>query len=110
MDWVGTIKADIAALQAASGMIAVAGATALEAKGDVDDAAGGAGAFGGEPAGAAFESMCARASEAMGTIAQTLDELSNNTAAAAAGYHVTDNGAIPSGMRIAHGDLFPKAP
>jgi hypothetical protein len=110
MDWVGTIKADIAALQAASGMIAVAGATALEAQRDADAAAGGAGAFGGEPAGAAFGSMCERASDALGSIASTLDELSNNTAAAAAGYVVTDNGAIPSSMRITHRSLFPDAP
>jgi uncharacterized protein YukE len=110
MDWVGTIKADIAALQAASGMIAVAGATAIEAQSEANAAAGGSGAFGGEPAGAAFEAMCTRAAGAMGEIATTLDQLSTNTAAAAQGYHLTDVGAVPSSMRIGHSELFPKQP
>lgn len=84
-------------------MIAVAGTTVAEAKGQVDAASSTGGAFGGEPAGAAFDSMCGRASDAVASISDTLGQLASNTAAAAQGYIVTDRGAIPSSLMIVDG-------
>jgi uncharacterized protein YukE len=107
----GTIKAETAALQTAAGMIAVAGGTMQDAVGRVDAATSvGSGAFGGEPAGAAFDSMAGRASDALQSIANVLGDLATNTAAAAQGYIVTDQGAIPSSLRIAHSSEFPPPP
>jgi len=52
--------------------------------------------FGGEPAGEAFASACGRGASALEAIGEALEGLSTNTAAAAHGYVVTDQGAIPS--------------
>jgi hypothetical protein len=57
-----------------------------------------AGAFGGEPIGAAFLGMCNRAQQATAELEQTIEMLSRNVAAAALGYLVTDQGVVAMSM------------
>jgi hypothetical protein len=87
-------------------MIATAGSTVAEGQEHVAAAAG-SGAFGGEPAGAAFEAMCARAGDALGSLADTMGQLADNTAAASQGYAITDKGAIPTTLRIVYRSDLP---
>jgi hypothetical protein len=54
------------------------------------------GAFGGEPIEAVYSAMCTRAGVAMGEIASTMQQLSQNVAAASVGYLVTDQGILPT--------------
>jgi uncharacterized protein YukE len=96
------IRVQIAALQSAAGAISVAAETARLGEGRARAAGNAAGAFGGEPAGDAFSAACARGAGALGSIADALDQLSNNTSAAAHGYVVTDEGAMPSSFGL-HG-------
>lgn len=91
----GSLRVQVGALNAGASLIATAGATAQLAEAQARDAASVAD-FGGEPAGEAFVSACARGASALGAIAEALEGLSTNTAAAAAGYVMTDQGAIPS--------------
>ena len=90
------------ALRAAAGLIATAGDSAGMAEGRVRMAGSNAAAFGGEPAGESFSGACTRAASSLGTIADAMQQLANNTAAAAEGYVVTDQGAIPSSFGL-HG-------
>lgn len=55
-----------------------------------------AGAFGGEPIGSAFLSMCGAASRAAGEYGQATDALARNVAMASLGYVTTDEGIIPT--------------
>jgi uncharacterized protein YukE len=96
------IRVQIAALQSAAGAIAVAGETARLGEGRARAAAGAAGAFGGEPVGDSFAGACARGASALHSIAAALDQLADNTSAAAQGYVVTDEGAMPSSFGL-HG-------
>ena len=82
-------------LGAAALIINGAADTVGEAHSAATSAAGQAGAFEGEPIGAAFESMCARAQAATTELQTTMQTLSQNVAAAAMGYLVTDQGVIP---------------
>jgi hypothetical protein len=96
------IRVQIAALQSAAGAISLAGETARLGEGRVRAAGNAAGAFGGEPVGDAFSGACARGGSALHGIAEALDQLANNTSAAAQGYVVTDEGAMPSSFGL-HG-------
>jgi len=91
----GSLRVQVGALNAGAALISTAGGSAQLAEARVRDA-GSTGDFGGEPAGEAFTSACARGASALGAIAEALEGLSTNTAAAAAGYVMTDQGAIPS--------------
>jgi uncharacterized protein YukE len=101
---VGRIQVETGALRAAAGVFAVSGLAMRDAEGEIRAAGSvGLGSFGGELPGAAFDGMIGRALSAMSSIADAADQLATNTAAAAEGYYLTDIGAIPSGLRIAHG-------
>lgn len=91
----GSLRVQVGALKAGASLIATAGGTVELAEGQVRDADSVAD-FGGEAAGEAFASACTRGASALGSIAEALGGLSTNTAAAAAGYVLTDEGAIPS--------------
>jgi uncharacterized protein YukE len=96
------IRVQIAALQSAAGAISVAAETARLGQGRARAAANAGGAFGGEPAGEAFAGACGRGASALEGIAEALDQLASNTSAAAQGYVVTDEGAMPSSFGL-HG-------
>jgi uncharacterized protein YukE len=98
------IRVEVAALQAAAGVIADASDSARFATGRIRTASEDTGAFGGEPAGEAFLGACTRAIGAVEAIGDVLDQLSTNTSAAAMGYLVTDEGAIPSSFGL-HGAI-----
>jgi len=105
----GGIVVQVGALRAGASLISNAGLTAQLGETMVRSAGSDVGAFGGEPVGAAFSGACARGGDALGSITDALGQLATNTAAAAEGYVVTDNGAIPSAfglngaMRVARG-------
>ena len=97
---VGEIRVQVAALEAAAAIISNAGVGAELAASQIGAAGSDGGAFGGEPAGAAFTGACARGASAVRSIAGALDQLALNTAAAAEGYVVTDEGVIPSSFGL----------
>lgn len=76
----------LAAALAISGNAANVGDTNSAAQ----SASGAAGAFGGEPIGAAFIHTCSRAQDATAALQTTMKSLSKNVAAASVGYLVTD--------------------
>jgi uncharacterized protein YukE len=91
----GTIQVQTPALAAAAGVIgSLKGATA-DARSDTSSAQAGAASFGGEPAGAAFDTACADALKAIDELEDTIGQLANNVAMAALGYLNTDLGVIP---------------
>lgn len=100
MDSIGTIQVQVAALESAASIIANASIEADLAAGQIRSAGGSAGAFGGEPAGDAFTSACTRGASAVSSIADALEQLAVNTAAAAEGYVITDQGAIPTSFGL----------
>lgn len=65
------------------------------ARSAMSSAQGESGAFGGEPIGAAFDTMCSAANSATAEYEQTISQLSVNVARASAGYVTTDEGVIP---------------
>ena len=104
MSWgEGSIRVQVGALEAAASLIATSGGSAQIAQNMVEGAGADSGAFGGEPAGAAFSSACARGADGLGSISEALSQLSFNTGAAAQGYVVTDRGAIPSEFGTSRG-------
>ena len=84
------------ALAAAALTISATAASVGDAHSAAQSASGAAGAFGGEPIGAAFIDMCSRAQQATQALQTTIESLSKNTAAAATGYLVTDQGVVPT--------------
>lgn len=104
MSWgEGTIRVQVGALQAGASLFQNAGATAQLGATMVRSAGADAGAFGGEPVGAAFSGACSRGGDALGSISDALTQLSRNTAAAGEGYVMTDRGAIPSEFGLSRG-------
>jgi hypothetical protein len=77
------IRVQIAALQSAAGAISVAAETARLGEARTRAAGNAAGAFGGEPVGDSFSGACARGAGALHSVASALDQLANNTSAAA---------------------------
>jgi hypothetical protein len=84
------------ALAAAALAISATAGNVGDAKSAAQSAAGSAGSFGGEPIGAAFIDMCARARGAADELQTTMESLSRNVAAASVGYLVTDQGIVPT--------------
>jgi hypothetical protein len=84
------------ALAAAALTISVNAGSVGDARSAAQSASGAAGAFGGEPIGAAFLDMCSRAQDATSALQATMESLARNTAAAATGYLVTDQGVVPT--------------
>ncbi|HEY3728698.1 MAG TPA: hypothetical protein VGL51_16090 [Solirubrobacteraceae bacterium] len=91
-----TFSVKTPALAAAAVTIDATTGSIRSAQSAVSSASGQAGAFGGEPIGAAFDAMCGRAQAATGELEQTMQELSRNVAAASVGYLVTDQGIVPT--------------
>jgi hypothetical protein len=90
-----TFRVQTPALAAAAVMIGGTGSAAGTANRAAASAAGQAGAFGGEPITSAFLGMCSRAQQATAELETTVGALSQNVAAAAVGYLVTDRGVVP---------------
>jgi uncharacterized protein YukE len=84
------------ALAAAALTIDATTGSVRSAQSAASSASGQSGAFGGEPIGGAFDSMCTRAQAAIRELEQTMQSLSRNVAAAAVGYLVTDQGIVPT--------------
>jgi hypothetical protein len=95
---VTTFTVHTPALAAAAVAIGATGGSASSAHQAAASAAAQAGAFGGEPITGAFLSMCSRAQQATAELETTVGALSNNVAAAAVGYLVTDQGVVPIKM------------
>ncbi len=91
----GPIQVQTPELALAASVIGRLGGSTHSAEGEVASALGEGGAFGGEPVGDAFLSMCVQAQRAVAELGQTVDELSRNVAMAALGYLNTDQGVIP---------------
>lgn len=89
------LKVQTPELAIAASAIGQANGSAQDAKSQVESARGHAGAFGGEPFGAAFLEMCSMASTAVDQYVSTADQLAHNTAAASVGYLTTDQGVVP---------------
>lgn len=100
MESLGEIRVQVAALESAAAIIANASIGAELAARQIRGAGQSGGAFGGEPAGAAFTGACTRGASAVESISAALEQLAINTAAAAEGYVVTDQGAIPSSFGL----------
>lgn len=94
-------------LAVAAVTISTTAASVTAAQSAAASAAGQEGAFGGEPIGSAFASMCTRAQTAMSDLEQTLHSLSGNVAAAAVGYLVTDQGVVPISALHEYGGFKP---
>jgi uncharacterized protein YukE len=90
-----TFSVQTPALAAAALRISGTASTAETATTAADSLANYAGAFEGEPIGAAWLQMSDRASTAVAHLVTILDSLSRNVAAASAGYLVTDQGVVP---------------
>jgi len=84
------------ALAAAALTISANAGSVNDANSAARSASAAAGAFGGEPIGAAFLDMCSRAEGATQALQTTMESLARNTAAAATGYLVTDQGVVPT--------------
>ena len=82
-------------LAAAAGVIGSLADRAGDAHDDAAAAEASAPAFGGEPAGAAFEHACLDGMRAATELQSTIEQLSQNVAMAALGYLNTDQGVIP---------------
>jgi uncharacterized protein YukE len=83
-------------LNAAATTIATTTSGVTTARSAAQSASGQAGAFGGEPIGAAFLAMCSRAQAATTELETTMQSLARNVEAAALGYVVTDRGVVPA--------------
>lgn len=94
-------------LAAAAPVIAAASLLARSAQEGLAAAAGSEGAFGAEPIGAVFASMCGRARQAVGELQQTTEALSRNVAAAGQGYLNTERGIVPTYALHASGGFNP---
>lgn len=94
----GTIRVTSDALALAAVRISTSADAVERALAKLSQAAGEEPSFGGEQAGGAFAGTCVRARSALGEIQSTSQQLSTNTAAAAEGYLVTDQGVIPGGF------------
>ena len=84
------------ALAAAALTISTNAGSVSDATTAAQSASAAAGAFGGEPIGAAFLDMCSRAQTATQALQTTMESLSHNVAAASVGYLVTDQGVVPT--------------
>jgi hypothetical protein len=91
----GKIQVETPELAAASALIGQLSSEIQDAQSAVSSAEGAAGAFGGEPIGAAFEAMCGQASRALSAYDGTIKALSRNVGMASLGYVSTDEGVIP---------------
>lgn len=89
------IKVQTPELALAASAIGSTSADVQSAQSSIGSAQAEAGAFGGEPIGAAFLNMCSQASRATAEYGQVVSELSQNVAMAALGYVNTDEGVIP---------------
>ncbi len=76
------------------------------AKSAITSAQGQSGAFGGEPIGATFLTMCSQASRAAEEYGQTIADLSRNVAMASLGYVTTDEGVIPVSVLASPGQAL----
>jgi hypothetical protein len=104
---VGRIQVQTPELALAASVIGSLGATAQQARQEVAAAQGEAAGFGGEPIGAAFLSMCSRATQAVAQIQQATDGLAQNVAMASVGYLNTDQGVVPISALKTFGGFTP---
>lgn len=91
----GQIRVQTPELAVAASVIGGTARSAEAAHAAAASARGDEAAFGGEPIGATFASMCENASQATAELAHTIDSLSRNVAAASLGYLTTDQGVVP---------------
>jgi uncharacterized protein YukE len=89
------IQVQTPVLAAAAGVIGSLADRAGDAHADAAAAEASAAAFGGEPAGAAFEHACLDGMRAVAELQSTIHQLSTNVGMAALGYLNTDLGVIP---------------